>query len=909
MRDSGNCRWRTTRNVGTSWIGKISFVPFRLWSGKVRRDNREQPSLEHFCTETSWRDNIFSHDYCRIITRNETVNLVSHDCHSYLPVILTDGILFCKEMTWMKKFSTTMETRRWGSRRFTSVGARWAIDDADQAGQFDVEAKTARSLRTFEVPTDGAKWQTTRHIFDSEIGVQSVLRVVDEVLRTDELWWTRQGYTAENPDRLHVHSNSGREQKSAMYDTRGNAQWCSDQFHVFSERRFWGLDDGSFVTFWSIWFPQSIDHSMRQRDEYHWHVLKSCTRTKRENSNTNWIGVQFSAFHLPFHLQFVTLDLFSQDSQCEPTAEPHSNICMEFHMRDIRACLVNRYSFWFPITKCVQPNRRTDGSVVCCWRRDASFDEHLVGRNMFCFSADQFVDGVDVKRSKFEGRSGISRGIGFWNYQTNSWTTSRRGNVDSNGPDGNSCSTSSCTSATLDARSQQHRRRRCGGQNGEYDFRFILLGSFENDWYSRPLYKSSRRAYSKVVERGRQIDRYWPEHHCTEVTGTQERHQRNDGIVETTCHFRGQVHHYGEHRPGDSCNLLGIRVPKCTWCRPHGIHSEIYCQVRWRMLGHCSTVTPLTEQESLNVHDETTACDQVQHSLFRAVVGKLQYTTGVRPDLMFATKCLSYKIFKEYTYYYRKLATETIQIQHEERQEHWGQAWDNINNKYNDMNMNTRKMHNICAWTQRAPCHTFDVGSHARRGSSSESRHVIQCTCASLFEFTFLSLCFDLSFTIFFLFFSLMLFPELDNLIVMESLCYSANKGSEDAYYVSTTLTGYESNFWFFGEVNDSSVPFSYITPSSDQDWDDATLGKLVTEAHREQADYFDPESVSVSQSSSSVMFGGSRQLDGEGNVDQAVNFGVTRNTYCARSKFSVNTQVVDRSGKLVGAKQLKCTV
>ena len=32
-------------------------------------------------------------------------------------------------------------------------------------------------------------------------------------------------------------------------------------------------------------------------------------------------------------------------------------------------------------------------------------------------------------------------------------------------------------------------------------------------------------------------------------------------------------------------------------------------------------------------------------------------------------------------------------------------------------------------------------------------------------------------------------YPELDNLIVMESLCYSANKGSDDAYDVSTSLT------------------------------------------------------------------------------------------------------------------------
>ena len=55
-------------------------------------------------------------------------------------------------------------------------------------------------------------------------------------------------------------------------------------------------------------------------------------------------------------------------------------------------------------------------------------------------------------------------------------------------------------------------------------------------------------------------------------------------------------------------------------------------------------MTPLAEQKSLNLHEETTVCDQVQHTLFRAVVEKLQYITGVRPDLMFATKCLSYKL-------------------------------------------------------------------------------------------------------------------------------------------------------------------------------------------------------------------------------------------------------------------------
>ena len=74
---------------------------------------------------------------------------------------------------------------------------------------------------------------------------------------------------------------------------------------------------------------------------------------------------------------------------------------------------------------------------------------------------------------------------------------------------------------------------------------------------------------------------------------------------------------------------------------------------------------------------------------------------------------------------------------------------------------------------------------------------------------------------------------------------------------------------------------------------DDVTLGKMLTKVHRGQADYCGPESMSVSQSSSSEMFDGSGQPDGERNVDQSVNFGVTR--------FSEDIQtvrMVDRSGQ-----------
>ena len=135
----------------------------------------------------------------------------------------------------------------------------------------------------------------------------------------------------------------------------------------------------------------------------------------------------------------------------------------------------------------------------------------------------------------------------------------------------------------------------------------------------------------------------------------------------------------------------------------------------------------------------------------------------------------------------------------------------------------------------------------------------------------------------------------------MESLCYSANKESEDAYDVSTSFTGYEPNLMTFGELNDSSVPFSFMIPSSDQDMDDVTLGKVLTEAHRGQVDYCEPEGMSVSQSSSSVMFDGSRQPDGERMVDQSRKHGVTFNMISAHSNFSEDIQtvrMVDASGK-----------
>ena len=82
---------------------------------------------------------------------------------------------------------------------------------------------------------------------------------------------------------------------------------------------------------------------------------------------------------------------------------------------------------------------------------------------------------------------------------------------------------------------------------------------------------------------------------------------------------------------------------------------------------------------------------------------------------------------------------------------------------------------------------------------------------------------------------------------------------------------------------------------------DDVTLGEMLTAAHRGQVDYCVPGGLSVSQSSS-VMFDGSGQPDGERMVDQSGKPDVTRHVIEAHSKFSENTQtekMVYRPGKL----------
>ena len=136
---------------------------------------------------------IFNHDYYdRIIFRNETVNLISHDCHCYLHLTLANGIPYRQAVvTAGENVANDVDEEvcvndgiEGHEVQEASAGDMRAVADADQAGQLDIsgETKAARTL-----PTDAARMGHNATHFHSEIGAHSVLQVVDEVLLMDRV--------------------------------------------------------------------------------------------------------------------------------------------------------------------------------------------------------------------------------------------------------------------------------------------------------------------------------------------------------------------------------------------------------------------------------------------------------------------------------------------------------------------------------------------------------------------------------------------------------------------------------------------------------------------------------------------------------------------------------------------------
>ena len=169
---------------------------------------------------------IFNHDYGRIIFRNKTVNLVSHDCHSYLHITLANGIPPRKEMV-MARATNDVDEEVYGNdgaerheAQEASASDRRAIADADQAGQLDIsgEAKTARILRTPEPPTDAVRMaHNATHVPFRDWCPICVASRGTKFSAQTSCGEQDGGYPAEIPDRLHVHSNSGGEQKRSSH--------------------------------------------------------------------------------------------------------------------------------------------------------------------------------------------------------------------------------------------------------------------------------------------------------------------------------------------------------------------------------------------------------------------------------------------------------------------------------------------------------------------------------------------------------------------------------------------------------------------------------------------------------------------------------------------------------------------
>ena len=244
---------------------------------------------------------------------------------------------------------------------------------------------------------------------------------------------------------------------------------------------------------------------------------------------------------------------------------------------------------------------------------------------------------------------------------------------------------------------------------------------------------------------------------------------------------------------------------------------------------------------------------------------------------------------QEYISNFRKLAAKIVCLQHECQHEQWGQqAWHEPHQQQVHEHLHEQIAQPVSiALGARSHVTPLDVVSHAPHGSrcSKVSSHPHGHPCAFLFDLTF---------------FSTLTWPSPSFSTSPSSYTPSSMLSSttwspcnttcplprrgNDANDVHTSLAGYEPIDMVFNELSNSQGSFSHVAPSSDLDTDDA-FGKLFDEAYQKCANYRNPEGVSVSQSSLSLVFDRTGKLVEERNVDQSIGFGVTRNT-CSQQVF-----------------------
>ena len=248
-----------------------------------------------------------------------------------------------------------------------SAGDRGAISDADQAGQLDIsgEARTARTLRTPEPPTDAVRMaHNATHVpfrywcpsCVTSRGRSSPHRrvVVNKTadtlpkFQTDYMFIRTVAESNTQPRIAFVETRSG-VVNSFMCARKGGYEdltkeilrqfeahgflnpiiiQCDKEMSIIDVCRKVARERNARTVLRCA--PKTSHQSNGFVEAVHGHIqgLARCYQTQIE---TNTGIHSFQQFHLPFHLRFVTLDLFSQDSQCDryllgtPYASP---LCM-----------------------------------------------------------------------------------------------------------------------------------------------------------------------------------------------------------------------------------------------------------------------------------------------------------------------------------------------------------------------------------------------------------------------------------------------------------------------------------------------------------------------------------------------------------------------------------------------------
>ena len=121
--------------------GKRVLIQITFDVMNVRKPLRSTSALKHRDVTIT-----FIHDYDRIIFRNEIVTLVSHDCHSYLHMILTNGIPLWKALVMTGESATNdvdeevydNDGNERNETREATAGDRRVIVNTDQVGQLAI---------------------------------------------------------------------------------------------------------------------------------------------------------------------------------------------------------------------------------------------------------------------------------------------------------------------------------------------------------------------------------------------------------------------------------------------------------------------------------------------------------------------------------------------------------------------------------------------------------------------------------------------------------------------------------------------------------------------------------------------------------------------------------------------------